>query len=472
MNQLDQPAIPAAVMFKKILVSYTAFAFLMTLFMVRAEGNCFEVVDKTSSHDLQLKILIMPFGGALAHTTRPLEIARELRGRGHLVSFAGEGKYLRIVESEGFEVIKLVSLDGETVQRNAENGELNDYTTQTAIDHIKGEIALINEVKPDLVISDLRMTVSTAAELTGVKHVSILNSSWTNYYEGDRIIPEHFKVGGWNLGRVAKPITQWMNRSRLTRPLAQRPLRWIEGQFLREGAKVLNEARESFNLPPFSNMFEAMEGDLNILADLPAYSPTSELPNHFKQVGPLTWSAQSPPPVWFNSLDRSRPIVYVTMGSSGNRKYVDAAIEEFRDSNFQLIITTGNLKPVDNAPKNVFSVDFAPGDLMMEIADVVVCQGGNGTVYQAIRSGKPLVGIPVLPDQEIYNMLRVEQMGLGISLSDLGYRRGNIRKAAEKLLRQRDSLRFKKKMQELQAELEVYDGARRATDEIESLFRR
>ena len=69
-------------------------------------------------------------------------------------------------------------------------------------------------------------------------------------------------------------------------------------------------------------------------------------------------------------------------------------------------------------------------------------------------------------------MLRVEQMGLGISLSDLGYRRGNIRKAAEKLLRQRDSLRFKKKMQELQAELEVYDGARRATDEIESLFRR
>ena len=67
-------------------------------------------------------------------------------------------------------------------------------------------------------------------------------------------------------------------------------------------------------------------------------------------------------------------------------------------------------------------------------------------------------------------MLRVEQMGLGISLSDLGYRRGNIRKVAEKLLRQRDSARFKTKMQELQAELKVYNGARRATDEIESLF--
>jgi UDP:flavonoid glycosyltransferase YjiC (YdhE family) len=43
---------------------------------------------------------------------------------------------------------------------------------------------------------------------------------------------------------------------------------------------------------------------------------------------------------------------------------------------------------------------------------VVVCHSGNGTVYQALSGGTPIVGVPEFHDQD-FNMQRVEALGLG-----------------------------------------------------------
>ena len=50
---------------------------------------------------------------------------------------------------------------------------------------------------------------------------------------------------------------------------------------------------------------------------------------------------------------------------------------------------------------------------MCEAADVVVCHAGNGTIYQALSQGKPIVGVPEFHDQE-FNMQRVETFGVGL----------------------------------------------------------
>ena len=52
----------------------------------------------------------------------------------------------------------------------------------------------------------------------------------------------------------------------------------------------------------------------------------------------------------------------------------------------------------------------------MEECDLVVCHGGNGTIYQALQHGKPVIGIPTIPDQK-FNMRRVEALGVGKMLS-------------------------------------------------------
>ena len=42
------------------------------------------------------RILVMPDGNWLAHTSRPFEIAKVLRDMGHEVIFAGEGPYMKL----------------------------------------------------------------------------------------------------------------------------------------------------------------------------------------------------------------------------------------------------------------------------------------------------------------------------------------------------------------------------------------
>jgi UDP:flavonoid glycosyltransferase YjiC (YdhE family) len=44
----------------------------------------------------------------------------------------------------------------------------------------------------------------------------------------------------------------------------------------------------------------------------------------------------------------------------------------------------------------------------------VVCHAGNGTIYQALSHGKPVVGVPDFHDQE-FNMQRVEARDLGLT---------------------------------------------------------
>ncbi|MEK9134563.1 MAG: glycosyltransferase, partial [Pseudomonadota bacterium] len=63
----------------------------------------------------------------------------------------------------------------------------------------------------------------------------------------------------------------------------------------------------------------------------------------------------------------------------------------------------------------IYVEPFIDGDLVMKQCDIVVCHGGNGTIYQALQHGKPIIGIPTIHDQK-FNMRRVEALGIGKTL--------------------------------------------------------
>ena len=55
------------------------------------------------------KILVMPDGNWLAHTSRPLEVAKLLRQLGHDVVFAGEGSYMELHRKNGFQTFPIIT---------------------------------------------------------------------------------------------------------------------------------------------------------------------------------------------------------------------------------------------------------------------------------------------------------------------------------------------------------------------------
>lgn len=69
----------------------------------------------------------------------------------------------------------------------------------------------------------------------------------------------------------------------------------------------------------------------------------------------------------------------------------------------------------------------------MAVSDLVVCHGGNGTIYQAMQHGVPIIGIPTMHDQE-FNLDRVVDLGIGIHLSELKFKPEHLANAVEVIL--------------------------------------
>src|SRR5439155_12609110 len=77
--------------------------------------------------------------------------------------------------------------------------------------------------------------------------------------------------------------------------------------------------RKRFRLPSVHSIFDLIEGDVTLLADLPAFMPVvPETPPTYEYVGPVLWDADLPSPPWLERLDPARPTIYFTMGSTGD----------------------------------------------------------------------------------------------------------------------------------------------------------
>jgi UDP:flavonoid glycosyltransferase YjiC (YdhE family) len=112
--------------------------------------------------------------------------------------------------------------------------------------------------------------------------------------------------------------------------------------------------------------------------------------------------------------------VYVTMGSSADPRIFDTVLTALKALDVPAIVTTGGVRPITDfapLPDRIRLYDFLPGSAAAAGASLVVCQGGIGTIYQALAAGKPLIGIPFMPEQEVYGSGAVSRLGAGLTLS-------------------------------------------------------
>lgn len=81
----------------------------------------------------------------------------------------------------------------------------------------------------------------------------------------------------------------------------------------------------------------------------------------------------------------------------------------------------------------MFCADYLPGTAAAARADLVVCNGGSPTSYQALVQGTPVLGIPGNLDQYL-NMHYLEKAGLGRCLRGTQLSAGTVADAAHRLL--------------------------------------
>lgn len=207
---------------------------------------------------------------------------------------------------------------------------------------------------------------------------------------------------------------------------------------MEQGRPALNAARRAFGLPPVASAFAHFDrADRVLLAVSRAFDfDTQALPANYRYIGPLLdepgWS-RGALTAWPGAR-RPRILVAGSTGAQDQTALLRRVARAVGTVEAETVLTTGpNVGAADlDAPAAVRVVAAASHDALMARADLVVCQGGHGTVSRALLHGVPLLVIPLARDQAD-NAARVALRGAGLRLP-AGADEAEIAAAARRLL--------------------------------------
>ena len=198
----------------------------------------------------------------------------------------------------------------------------------------------------------------------------------------------------------------------------------------RRANELHEELREDFGLEPFGRtLFDfPRDADLYLQASTPSFEyPRTDMPEHVRFIG-----ASIPQPVagwrspsWWSELDGSRRVVLLTQGTINNDydQLIRPAIRALAGEDVFVVVTTGSRPASDVAmaplPWNVRVEQFIPYAHLMPKVDLLLTNGGYGSVQIALAHGVPVVAIGKTEEKpEIAN--RVQWSGVGVGLKQLG----------------------------------------------------
>ena len=343
---------------------------------------------KNSNSDIKKRVLFLPALG-FAHVTRTLMLARELASQFE-VKIAISRQFLSLAEELqiGTHLVDLPVVDYDKFARGEPVFDTEEIVERFAFTYG----SLMDEFRPDGVVSSMPMAARIPIRARRIPHVTIFDAC------------NHPQF------RLSDELTAEQERDRIER--ASR----ILGRF--------NAVARRTNAPEEESLRAFFIADLNILPDLPALFPIRQLPRSFVYMGPVTWKGAGRPLDPALVIDANRPLIYVTMGSSGNRGHMKAIAERLRASQFQVVMTTGGVigaQEMKSYERPGFYVrDFLPGDKVIASSrqTIVVCHGGIGTVYQALEHQAR--GIIVIPAHQQHRRIgkRLAEIRLGRLATD------------------------------------------------------
>lgn len=334
----------------------------------------------------------------LAHVVRPFVLARSLDPSRYEVHFACDPRFNKLLGPLPFPHHPIHTVPSEEVLLKIAQGRLF-YNTRTLRKYIAADRKILNEIAPDVVVGDNRLSLSVSARLAGIPYIAIANAYWSPQARRRFPLPDV----PWTRFFGVRPVSILY---RLYRPLIFAlyclPLNWLRRK---HGLSSLGW--------DLCRIFT--DGDYTLYADVPELVPTYNLPANHRYLGPVLWSPDVKPPTWWHSLPTDRPIIYATLGSSGGKNLLQVVLNALADLPVTVIAATAGRNHLKNVPANAFVADYLPGEAAAARSAVVLCNGGSPTTQQALAAGVPVIGLPSNMDQHL-NMEALERAGAGVLL--------------------------------------------------------
>ena len=332
--------------------------------------------------------MFFPMSSVIAHVSHPLEVAKVLRARGHEIVFAGQRKDMkrsrfRVVEEEGFRIVHADEPNFDYIWDAlmkwnvwALHIEFSRPWRWAPVEAImESQIRAIKDEQPDVVIGAGTITMSNVAYAMKLPALNLHNA-----YLIDRILSRpYFRYWwmGYDRFHFAGP------RGRVYKRCGVKP------------ARAVDVYRSAPLLSP----------------DLPGLYRTGRYLHNVRQVGPILFDFPAPLPEWFDELEDGTPNVYVTMGSTGRfDSFLRKSFAQFAAMPYRFVVTTAGQIAEDtmrNAPANFRFTKYAPGARILPHCAAMIFHGGNGSMYQALAAGVPMLSIPTHYEQEMNTKIAV-----------------------------------------------------------------
>ena len=387
-------------------------------------------LNTTHTNDKKPSLMVFPLDFA-AHYFRCLELCKKLSDQFE-ISFAHSSKYDKFIKSSGFETFEACNFNSEEITSAASSFDFS-WLNLRAIECVLGsQIKAIEEHKPSLVLGDAAFTLKMAAERTNVPFVSLLNGYMTKYC---RVIR-----------RVSPSHPGYAYSKTMPKRVFERLTRIIERAMLEKVHAPFRKARKKLNLPKLNYLLEELEGNYNLICDLPSFFPQKKLPNNFEFVGPLFYKGDEEEKEVCDFLGDNPIRILVSLGSTGNWKKLNLLLDPvFSDTR---IVISGNYCNTLQA-SNIMSTSFLNHTKIMDKIDIVICHGGNGTAYQALAHGIPLMLFSGNFEQE-WNIQRIIEMQLGTRLED-SFDAAKVRETVDSWIGKKSRDSFLKVKQEIKS---------------------
>lgn len=317
---------------------------------------------------------------ALGHIIPSLGIAKELKRRGHNVSFLTDKNSRSLVDSHKIDVIEI---------------GWGKYPNQFIYEQTCELLKIIKSKPYDLIICDSSLPApSFVAEIARIPWVSLQ----TTIPLPDKFLENEYKY-----------------------------FKRIRENYRNE----LDSLRKKFNLQKISEArvrgdFSGLSPYLHIVTVTPELKNlNATFPKHFKFVGPCNIGRKKD----YNII-KNNSVKHIMVCTSSNqdpivkqicREYLLKTIQYFGDTESKLIICSDLNINDYSLPNNVELINSKLShDIYMPQVDVVITHGGCGTLQKALYYGKPMVIIPLAADQEFLAKRCVDmQVAVTISKDDI-----------------------------------------------------
>jgi UDP:flavonoid glycosyltransferase YjiC (YdhE family) len=392
-------------------------------------------------HASKHRILFIGEVVTLSHMARPLFLAARLDPERYEVHLAFDERYLPLAGAEagGHRLIKLRSRITPEKQEAARlGGGPPLFDAETLDRYVQEDLRLMAEIRPDVVVGDMRQSLVVSSRVAGVPFVNIINAHWSPWSATPVTLPTEY------------PGTYWVGPG-----WAQ--FAWTAFLPLSNALTVLphNQVRMKYGLPPLGLDLKTVYsyGDYTVFPDIPELNPVHHLPPSHRYIGPVVWSPRIARPPWWDAVPTDRPAVYVGLGTSGNPGLLRSVVEALAELPVSLLVATAGSGDAGPERDNVFVADYLPGSEAARRARLTVCNGGSMPVQQSLAVGTPVLGLTSNIDQAMF-MGGVAAAGAGAELAERDLSVPALRARAAQLL----------------ADDECLASARRMRDEMERVL--